>query len=108
MIRRIQRMAVLLCLSLCIAAAALPLGITVNPTQAYAATSFTDVTVNTTTPAMYDKYEISFNLNETYDNPFDPEEVNVYATISTPGGGTEVVPGFYKSNSSPHWAVRYS
>lgn len=57
---------------------------------------------------MYSKLEITFNLSSTYTNPFNPDEVNVYATFTTPSGATEVVPAFYKSNTSPKWAVRYS
>jgi chitodextrinase len=73
-----------------------------------AATAFSNVSMNTSTPALYDKLEISFNLSTTYTNPFNPDEVNVTATFTTPSGAVESVPGFYKSDSSPKWAVRYS
>ncbi|WP_397334316.1 fibronectin type III domain-containing protein [Paenibacillus glycanilyticus] len=73
-----------------------------------AATSFSNVSLNTTTPALYDKFEMTFNLSSTYTNPFNPDEVNVTATFTTPSGAVESVPGFYRSDSSPKWAVRYS
>ncbi len=75
---------------------------------ATAATAIADISLNTTTPALYDKFEMTFNLSATYANPFDPEEVDVRATVRTPSGETETVPGFYRSDSSPHWAVRYA
>jgi chitodextrinase len=73
-----------------------------------AVTTFSNVSVNTSSPAKYSKYEIAFDLSATYDNPFNPDEVDVRAYFSTPGGQVEVVPGFYSSDSSPKWAVRYS
>ncbi|GMK44525.1 hypothetical protein PghCCS26_16530 [Paenibacillus glycanilyticus] len=79
-----------------------------NRPAAAAATAFSNVTMNTSNPAMYDKYEMTFNLSSTYTNPFNPDEVSVNATITTPSGTVESVPGFYKSNSSPNWAIRYS
>ncbi|SFA71294.1 Chitodextrinase [Cohnella sp. OV330] len=83
-------------------------GISLAPGQVAAATSFSNVTLNTTAPAEYDKLEIKFDLSSTYANPFNPDEVDVRAYFTTPGGQTEVVPGFYNSNSSPKWAVRYA
>ncbi|MFD0671169.1 fibronectin type III domain-containing protein [Cohnella sp. GCM10027633] len=73
-----------------------------------AVTSFSNVSANTTTPAKYSKYELNFDLSTTYNNPFNPDEADVKAYFTTPGGQTEVVPAFYRSNSSPKWAVRYS
>jgi chitodextrinase len=76
--------------------------------QASAATAFSDVSLNTTTPAVYEKLEVSFNLGTVYSNPFNPDEVDVRAYFTTPSGRIDVMPGFYKSNSSPNWAVRYA
>lgn len=78
------------------------------PTAEAAVTTFSNVTMNTTTPAMYDKFEMTFDLSATYTNPFDPDEVDVRATITTPSGEVEVVPGFYHSHTAPQWAVRYA
>lgn len=83
--------------------------LTVESAPAFAAaTTFSNVSVNTTTPAKFSKYEIKFDLSTTYNNPFNPDEADVRAYFTTPGGQTEVVPGFYSSDSSPKWAVRYS
>ncbi|SFB59180.1 Fibronectin type III domain-containing protein [Cohnella sp. OV330] len=71
-------------------------------------TEIRDVTLNTTAPAQNGKLELAFNLSSAYANPFDPEEVDVRATVRTPDGAVETVPGFYRSDASPSWAVRYS
>lgn len=73
-----------------------------------AATAFTNIAMNTSAPAMYDKFEMTFDLSTTYANPFNPDEADVRAYVTTPSGQTEVVPAFYLSNTSPKWAVRYS
>lgn len=83
-------------------------GLPFGATVASAATTFSNVSLNTTTPGMYDKLEIKFDLSSSYSNPFNPDEVDIEAYFTTPSGATEVVPGFYQSNSSPKWAVRYS
>jgi hypothetical protein len=43
----------------------------------------------------YDKFELSFNLRRTYDNPFDPEQVDVRGRFVCPDGSVVVVPGFF-------------
>ncbi|CAM4350928.1 chitodextrinase [Paenibacillus endophyticus] len=99
----------LLCfMSLMLFVTILPAGLGLNATTVAAATAFSNVSVNTTTPAVYGKYEIQFDLSSTYSNPFNPDEVDVKAYFTTPTGQTEVMPGFYNKASSPKWAVRYS
>ena len=44
--------------------------------------------------SVYDKYEVSFTLRH-YDNPYDPEVINVYADFTAPDGRTFRVIGFY-------------
>ncbi len=93
-----------------VAAAALVLLLAVflmDGKRAFAA-SFSAVNLNTSTPAVYDMLEITFNLNTVYANPFDPDEVDVKAYFASPSNKTYVMPGFYKSDSSPNWAVRYA
>ncbi|MCM3628297.1 DUF5060 domain-containing protein [Paenibacillus glycanilyticus] len=71
-------------------------------------TAITNVRLNTDKPAQFAKLEATFNLGTTYSNPFDPEEVDAVAEITTPSGIIETVPAFYASPSSPSWTVRYS
>ena len=44
---------------------------------------------------LYEPVEFALDLSATYDNPFDPDDVEVDATFTTPGGRTEQVGGFY-------------
>jgi Domain of unknown function (DUF5060) len=39
--------------------------------------------------------EISISLADQYDNPFDPDEIEVNAEFTTPGGDTHTAPGFW-------------
>ncbi|QGQ95536.1 DUF5060 domain-containing protein [Paenibacillus psychroresistens] len=92
----------------CMSFALLVGGLSLGAPKASAATVFSNVSANTTTPAQYDKYELDFDLSSTYANPYNPDEVDIRAYFLTPSGQTEVVPGFYNKSSSPKWAVRYA
>lgn len=69
----------------------------------------------------YERYEIRFRLNRAFDNPFDPEQVDVAAAVAAPSGETWTVRGFFTQNyrrevreelealtpvGAPYWAVR--
>ncbi|MCM8769020.1 MAG: DUF5060 domain-containing protein [Candidatus Omnitrophica bacterium] len=71
----------------------------------------------------YQKLEITFHLPETLTNPFDPEEVEVIASFTEPGGSEIPVNGFYYQNYQatlsngqetltplgyPCWKIRFS
>ena len=43
---------------------------------------------------VYDKYEMTFQMG-TYDNPYDPEVIDVYADFTSPDGRTLRALGFY-------------
>jgi len=43
---------------------------------------------------VYEKLEIDLDLAATYDNPFDPRDIDVSAAFTGPGGRTLTVPGF--------------
>jgi len=49
----------------------------------------------TNTVERYGKFEITFQLNREFDNPFDPEEVRVDAVFRRPDGVAFSVPGFF-------------
>lgn len=51
--------------------------------------------INSEVVKCYGKFEISFNLARTYDNPFDPDQVDVRAHFITPSGKKVCVPGFF-------------
>lgn len=45
--------------------------------------------------ARFGKWEVDFDLNKSYPNPYDPEVVEVYARITSPTGRERVVPAFF-------------
>ncbi len=60
----------------------------------------------TDTVGLYEKFEISFIVNNDnkYINVFDPDEVNITSVFTSPTGKKWIVPAFY-SNS---WRIRFS
>ena len=94
------------------------------------------LSVNTEEVGQYEKFEISFNNNKAYNNPFNLEEVDVQAHFISPSGKEELWPAFwhqdfqksskteqktttkgevktatqnvYTAFGAPYWKVRYS
>ena len=71
----------------------------------------------------YGKFEIAVDLKATYDNPFDPEDIDVFANFTSPGGKTFRVNGFLtqafsrrlekdnelvEQQGDPLWQVRFA
>lgn len=94
-----------------------------STTRSFAQTSPVSVTLNSTSIPLYSVVEATFSLPETYTNPFDPAQIAVNATVTTPTGTTETVAGFWYENialastgsdrytvipNSGVWKVRYS
>lgn len=55
-------------------------------------------------PARAGRFELialPVELSASYDNAFDPRQINVNAVIETPGGTTEKVPGFFWQDFTP-------
>ena len=51
-----------------------------------------------TTPspvALYEKFELAVDLDATYSNPFDPEQIDVWAEFTSPSGQSWKIWGFY-------------
>lgn len=73
--------------------------------------------------SQFKKFEIKFNIDRIYANPFDPEEVNAGAEFTSPSGRKFFVPAFFTQDfdvyldegiekfraiTSPYWAIRFS
>jgi hypothetical protein len=69
----------------------------------------------------YERYELRFRLDRAFDNPFDPEQVDVSAEVTPPSGQSWTVNGFFTQDfrrevrdglealvpeGAPYWAVR--
>jgi hypothetical protein len=72
-----------------------------------------DITVsgtNTSTVAKYEKFEMKLELkNVSYQNPYNPEEIDVYAIFSAPSGKNYRINGFYDNyNNVNQWKLRFS
>jgi len=79
-----------------------------------------EVIVNSDRIGLYEKFEISFNLDGEWDNAFDPDQIKVDAHFYSPDGKQIIVPGFfyqeYRQNinnrlekvGNPIWKVRFT
>jgi len=54
-----------------------------------------ELEMSATQVPVYEKLEVTFDPGRVYDNPFDPEVVDVQGRFLSPGGEEMVVPGFY-------------
>jgi hypothetical protein len=59
------------------------------------------------TIGQYEKFEAVFDLNTVYNNPFDPEEIDIMATYISPAGKKWNIPAFYYYAHSL-WMIRFS
>ena len=78
------------------------------------------VTANRTEIPAYGKLELTFDVRGPFDNPFDPDQIDVSARITTPSGRKLVMPGFFyqpferKPDAAPQpagkavWKVRFA
>ena len=63
-----------------------------KPTEVLAVT---DLRTNGPAVGLFEKFEISFDLTRTYENPFDPDQVDVRAIFTSPSGKTSEQFGFH-------------
>jgi hypothetical protein len=76
--------------------------------------------LNQTSIRQYEKLELSFAINQTYTNPYDPDVVKVDAEITLPDNTTKLIPCFYyvpsrfnsneatENPSGAQWKLRYT
>jgi len=58
---------------------------------------------------LYEKFELRIDMDATYANPFDPDEIDLGATFTAPSGKTWKIWGFYNpSQWSSLWMVRFA
>jgi len=69
--------------------------------------------------SLYKKFELTFTLSQSYDNPFDPNIVDVTAAFTVPDGNTVTIPAFfykeydytngrYVNGRNPCWKARFA
>ena len=57
---------------------------------------------------LYEKLELGLSINAVYNNPFDPDELDIMATFTSPSGKEWKVPGFYTQERRGGFNVRFS
>lgn len=96
---------------------------TLAPAPTQTITAMPNFTLNTDTLPAYEKLELTLDPHASYDNPFDPAQIDVLARFTGPDGTTLNVPGFFwqdfssaleggkevlTSRGQPAWKVRFS
>jgi len=57
---------------------------------------------------LYEKFEVSLQMNAKFENPYDPDQIDIMATFISPAGKEWKVPGFYNQVFWSSFAVRFS
>ena len=57
---------------------------------------------------LYEKLEISLRIDADFENPFDPDQLNLMATFISPSGKKWEVPGFYTQAFRGGFHIRFS
>src|SRR5258706_4469682 len=57
---------------------------------------------------LYDKHELRLNIKATFVNPFDPQDIDILATFTSPTWKKWSLPGFYHYTFGGLWKVRFS
>jgi hypothetical protein len=71
--------------------------------------SILSVRANSTQIGIYEKIELWIDLKAAYGNPFDPDEIDLQAELTSPSGRKWNIWGFYNpSNWGALWMVRFS
>ncbi len=89
------------------------------PTIAWAQNEIISISQNAETVGLYKKFELTFTLPQRYDNPFDPDVVDITVAIAQPNGNTAAIPAFfykeydhinerYVNGRNPCWKVRFA
>ena len=65
------------------------------PVITSAQTSITSIRQNAATIGLHQKFELTFTLSESYDNPFDPDIVDIMVRFNKPDANNIDVPAFF-------------
>lgn len=57
---------------------------------------------------LYDKFEARLVIKAQFVNPFDPEDIDIMVTFTSPSGKTWNIPGFYQYTFGTMWKVRFA
>ncbi len=57
---------------------------------------------------LYDKFECRLTIRAQFENPFDPEDIDILVTFTSPTGKKWNIPGFYNYTFGTMWKVRFA
>ncbi|MEZ4773015.1 MAG: DUF5060 domain-containing protein [Bacteroidia bacterium] len=66
-----------------------------QPAFMFALPSINGVTPAATVVGQYEKFEVSVSLTANYTNPYDYDQIRVFATFTSPSGDQQIVDGFF-------------
>ena len=86
---------------------------------AAAQVGLTSISQNAETIGLYQKFELTFTISKSYDNPFDPDIIDITVSFAEPDGGEVTVPAFfykdydytggrYVNGRNPSWKARFA
>ncbi len=68
-----------------------------------------DLELPTTEIGLYEKFELNADLQATFSNPFDPDEIDLTAEFTAPSGKVQKIWGFYNPGRfRAVWMVRFT
>ena len=71
--------------------------------------SILSVRPGSTTVGLYEKFELRIDLKATYTNPYDPDEIDLRAELTSPSGRKWAIRGFYNPSGWDRlWMVRFA
>jgi len=73
-----------------------------------ASPEFKWIRTNTDIVGLYNKFEITFWLDTEFENPYDPDDIDITATFSAPSGKEWKINGFYTSIKSASWLTNWA
>lgn len=57
---------------------------------------------------LYDKFEAGLTIKARFVNPFDPDDIDIMATFTSPSGKKWAIPGFYHYTFGTMWKIRFA
>lgn len=63
---------------------------------------------NVDSVGQYDKFEARLTIKAHFVNPFDPDDIDIMVTFTSPSGKKWNIPGFYQYTFGTMWKVRFS
>jgi hypothetical protein len=115
-----------LCVLATVWRAIVPAGPELPPMSSNGRPALVSVTPQRTAVGRYEKFELTVGLTATYENPFDPEQIDLTAEFVSPAGRHVRVPGFFyqayrnrnaeddaktpllDASGSPQWKIRFA